>query len=221
VHAKLAAVAAFARVNPIDREVIVSPQATVGIVTCGKAHRDLLEVLRRLAISPEMLAAAGVRLYKVGLAWPVEPTRLRAFAQGLREILVIEEKAPVVETQLRDLLYDAPAGARPAVLGKRGADGAPLISALGELRPSRLIETVAAWLVRHFPHHFADRLPHVRDFTAPPICSPTPPTRCKRLPYFCAGCPHNTSTRVPEGSTRAPASAATSWPTGWTATPPA
>jgi indolepyruvate ferredoxin oxidoreductase len=199
VHAKLAAVAAFARVNPIDREVIVSPQATVGIVTCGKAHRDLLEVLRRLAISPEMLAAAGVRLYKVGLAWPVEPTRLRAFAQGLREILVIEEKAPVVETQLRDLLYDAPAGARPAVLGKRGADGAPLISALGELRPSRLIETVAAWLVRHFPHHFADRLPRVRDFTAPPVLS-NAADAVRRLPYFCAGCPHNTSTRVPEGS---------------------
>jgi indolepyruvate ferredoxin oxidoreductase len=129
----------------------------------------------------------------------VEPTRLRAFAQGLREILVIEEKAPVVETQLRDLLYDAPAGARPAVLGKRGADGAPLISALGELRPSRLIETVAAWLVRHFPHHFADRLPRVRDFTAPPVLS-NAADAVRRLPYFCAGCPHNTSTRVPEGS---------------------
>jgi indolepyruvate ferredoxin oxidoreductase len=35
-----------------------SEHATVGIVTCGKAHHDLMEVLRRLDISPEQLAGA-------------------------------------------------------------------------------------------------------------------------------------------------------------------
>ena len=79
---KLDAVRAFAKVNRIDRHVVVAPQATVGIVTCGKAHFDLMEVLRRLEISPDALAAAGVRLYKVGLCFPLEPTRIAAFAQG-------------------------------------------------------------------------------------------------------------------------------------------
>ncbi|MFM2066102.1 MAG: hypothetical protein RLZZ584_1011, partial [Pseudomonadota bacterium] len=116
---KLAAVAAFARVNSIDREVIKCATARVGIVTCGKAHLDLMEVLRRLEISPAMLAAAGLRLYKVGLSWPLETTRLAAFAQGLQEILVIEEKGAVVETQLRELFYNAPADQRPAIVGKR------------------------------------------------------------------------------------------------------
>ena len=77
-HDKLAAVRAFARVNSIDREVIASPHAPrVGIVTCGKAHYDLMEVLRRLEITPAMLAAAGVRLYKVGLSFPLETTRMQ------------------------------------------------------------------------------------------------------------------------------------------------
>ena len=88
-----------------------------------------------------MLAAAGVRLYKVGLSFRSRPTRMRAFARGLQEILVVEEKAPVVEAQLRDLFYNAPAHERPVIVGKHDAHGAPLVSALGELRPSRLIET--------------------------------------------------------------------------------
>jgi len=201
LHDKLAAVRAFARVNSIDREVIVSPQASVGIVTCGKAHFDLMEVLRRLEITPAMLAAAGVRLYKVGLSFPLEPTRLQAFARGLSEILVVEEKAAVVESQLRALFYNAPAHERPLIVGKHDAQGAPLVSALGELRPSRLIEIVAHWIARHFPgdRTLGDHLQHVRDFTPPELLS-NAGDAVKRVPYFCAGCPHNTSTRVPEGS---------------------
>ena len=199
---KLAAVAAFARVNSIDREVIASPQATVGIVTCGKAHLDLMEVLRRLQITPEMLATAGVRLYKVALSFPLETTRMRTFAQGLTEILVIEEKGAIVETQLRDLFYNAPADARPVLIGKHDQTGTPLVSALGELRPSRLIELVAHWLAVHFPDNtvLGDHLQHVRDFTPPDLLA-NDSDSVKRVPYFCAGCPHNTSTKVPEGST--------------------
>ena len=199
---KLAAVAAFARVNSIDRHVIASADATVGIVTCGKAHYDLMEVLRRLEIMPESLARAGVRLYKVGLSFPIEQGRIRAFAKGLNEILVIEEKGAIVETQLRDLFYNAPADARPALVGKYDRDNRPLVSALGELRPSRLIELVAHWLSAHFPDNSAlgDHLQHVRDFTLPELLGNASDS-VKRLPYFCAGCPHNTSTKVPEGST--------------------
>jgi indolepyruvate ferredoxin oxidoreductase len=194
---KLAAVAAFARVNSIDRMVIESPAARFGIVTVGKAHHDLMEVLRRLEITPDMLAAAGVRLYKVGLVFPLETTRMAAFADGLQEILVVEEKGAIVETQLRELFYNAQP--RPVIVGKKDAQGRPLVSAVGELRPSRLIEIAAQWFARHLPG-FDAHLQHVRDFTPPELLSNTGDS-VKRLPYFCAGCPHNTSTKVPEGST--------------------
>ncbi len=195
LHAKLDAVRAFAKVNSIDREVVASKHATVGIVTCGKAHLDLLEVFRRLDISLGALAEAGVRLYKVGLSYPLEPTRIASFAQGLDEILVVEEKGAVVETQMRDQFYNAKV--RPTIVGKRDAAGHALVSELGELRPSRLIEIVANWLASRFPQ--LDRRHLVVDFTVPALLS-NAGDAVKRLPYFCAGCPHNTSTKVPEGS---------------------
>ena len=195
LHRKLDAVRAFAAINSIDRTVVEAEAATVGIVTCGKAHHDLLEVFRRLDIPLDALGAAGVRLYKVGLSYPVETTRIDAFAEGLDEILVIEEKAPVVETQLRDHFYNRTV--RPAIVGKKDRDGRPLVSELGELRPSRLIEIVADWLAARFPA--LDRRHLVVDFTAPQLLS-NAADAVKRVPYFCAGCPHNTSTRVPEGS---------------------
>ena len=194
---KLAAVAAFSRINSIDRLVIAAPQARVGIVTVGKAHLDFMEVLRRLQLKPEMLEDAGVRLYKVGLSFPIEVSRMQAFATGLAEVLVIEEKGAVVEAQMRDLFYNAPPGSRPAIVGKCDAQGRSLVSALGELRPSRLIEIVAAWLGSHAPA--LDRHEHVRDFTVPELLS-NAGDAVKRQPYFCAGCPHNTSTQVPQGS---------------------
>ncbi len=199
---KLAAVAAFARVNSVDRLVIPSPRATVGIVTCGKAHYDLMEVLRRLEIGVEDLERAGVRLYKVGLSFPIETTRMQAFATGLNEILVVEEKGSVVEAQMRELFYNLPSQARPAIVGKTDRQRRPLVSALGELRPSRLIELVAHWLGEHFPGNsaFNDHFQHVRDFIPPQLLA-NASDAVKRLPYFCAGCPHNTSTKVPEGST--------------------
>ncbi len=198
---KLDAVRAFAGVNSIDRHVVASPRATLGIVTVGKAHFDFMEVLRRLELDPDALAAAGVRVYKVGLVYPLEPTRIMEFVQGLEEILVVEEKAPIVETQIKDLLYPLHVSQRPRVSGKRDArtplDQPPLLPATGELRPSRVMPVVAEWLARLNPA--LDRRHLVVDFTMPRLLS-NEGDGVRRQPYFCSGCPHNVSTRLPEGS---------------------
>ncbi len=194
--AKLDAVRAFARVNSVDRWICDEENADLGIVTVGKAHYDFMEVLRRLELNPDQLARSGIRIYKVGLVFPLEPTRIHTFVRGLREVLVIEEKAPVVEQQIKDMLYNA-AGDRPMVVGKFDAAGKAMLSALGELRPSRIMPAFAEWLATHKPA--LDRRALVRDFTAPELLSNIGDS-VRRLPYFCSGCPHNTSTRVPEGS---------------------
>jgi indolepyruvate ferredoxin oxidoreductase len=193
--AKLAAVAAFARVNRIDRNIVAPSAPKVGIVTSGKAHFDFLEVLRRLDISLDDLATAGVAVYKVGLSFPLEQHGMRAFCQGLSEVLVIEEKASFVEQQMQEMLYND--ALRPGIVGKSDRHGQPLVSALGELRPSRLIELVAEWLADVSPA--LDHRHAVIDFVVPELLSNIADA-VKRLPYFCAGCPHNTSTKVPEGS---------------------
>jgi indolepyruvate ferredoxin oxidoreductase len=195
---KLDAVRGFARLNSVDKHVVASPRATLGIVTVGKAHFDFMEVLRRLDLDPNALAAAGVRVYKIGLVYPIEPTRMLEFVQGLEEILVIEEKAPVVERQIKELLYAVPTEQRPRIAGKIAPVGVtPLISALGELRPSRIMPVVAQWLARLNPA--LDRRHLVVDFTMPALLS-NEADAVKRQPYFCSGCPHSTSTKVPEGS---------------------
>ncbi|WP_414858743.1 indolepyruvate ferredoxin oxidoreductase family protein [Paucibacter sp. TC2R-5] len=194
---KLNAVKAFAKLNSIDKHIVSSPAATLGIVTVGKAHYDFMEVLRRLDLDPNALAAAGVRVYKVGLVFPLEATRMSEFAQGLTDMLVIEEKAPVVERQIKELLYHLPDAQRPHVIGKTDEHGAAVLSALGELRPSRIMATVADWLARLNPA--LDRRHLVVDFLTPCLLS-NAADGVRRQPYFCSGCPHNTSTKLPEGS---------------------
>ena len=194
---KLDAVRAFAKLNSIDKHIVASPAATLGIVTVGKAHFDFMEVLRRLELDPNALAAAGVRVYKVGLVFPIEPTRMIEFTQGLSDILVIEEKAPVVERQIKELLYHLPDAQRPEVIGKSDAQHRPVLSALGELRPSRIMGVVADWLARLNPA--LDRRALVVDFLTPKLLA-NAADAVRRQPYFCSGCPHNTSTKLPEGS---------------------
>jgi indolepyruvate ferredoxin oxidoreductase len=196
--AKLAAVRRFAADNSIDQQIVPAPTADIGVVTCGKAHLDLLEALRRLGLTLSDLGNAGVRVYKVGLSFPIEPGRMLEFARGLRECLVIEEKAPVVERQMQALFYNRPPDQRPTILGKLAEDGTALLADLGELRPSRVMPVLAEWLARHRPA--LDRRHMVIDFVAPVLLS-NASDLVKRVPYFCSGCPHNTSTQVPEGST--------------------
>ncbi len=197
LSAKLDAVRAFAYANPVDRLVVAPASARIGIVTCGKAHLDLLEALRRLDISLEALAQHGVGIYKVALVFPLEPRRMAEFLRGLEEVLVVEEKAPVVENQLRALLYDLADAQRPRILGKHDGKGAPLLSALGELRPSRVLPVLADWLAAQVPA--LDRRDRVPAFVATAMLA-NEADGVRRLPYFCAGCPHNLATKVPAGS---------------------
>jgi len=194
---KLRAVRAFAKVSTIDKWIAQSDSADLGILTCGKAHLDLLEALRRLGLSVSEIGRAGIRIYKVGLAFPLDVERIDTFAHGLGEILVIEEKGGFVEQQLRNHFYNRPDSARPRILGKSDAAGQALFTAIGELRPSRVMPAFAQWLAQHRPA--LDQRHLVVDFVAPEVLS-NAADGVRRTPYFCSGCPHNTSTRVPDGS---------------------
>src|SRR5262249_56351863 len=97
---KMAAVHAFARINDIDRTVIDPAPARLGIISTGKAWLDVRQALVELGLTERDVAALGIRLHKVALAWPIEPSKARRFAQGLEEILVVEEKRGFIEHQL-------------------------------------------------------------------------------------------------------------------------
>lgn len=182
------AVRAFARLNPLDELVDPAPEATLGIISTGKAFLDVTEALAARRGSGEALPA--IRHLKIGLAWPIDRDTLLNFAAGLEHILVIEEKASFVETQVRELLYDLPQ--RPGVSGKTLATS-PLVPEAGQLSPALVGTAMERWL-----GHVQGRTPaSTKPGHDAPAARAAPPLR---KPYFCSGCPHNTSTRVPEGS---------------------
>ena len=195
---KLKAVQAFARANKIDKLIIESPEAKLGIVTTGKSYLDVRQALEDLGITEEKAATIGIRLYKIGMPWPLEPAGVREFAEGLEEILVIEEKRPLIENQLKEELYNYPLNERPRIVGKLDEKQQPLQSAAGVLTATQ-IATVIASRIAQFDQgsEIQQQLRVIEAREAQLIQSKTD---FARTPYFCSGCPHNTPTKVPEGS---------------------
>jgi indolepyruvate ferredoxin oxidoreductase len=190
---RLPAVQAYARANGLDRVIFAGPRRRLGIVTSGKAHLDVLQALAELGIDEERARAIGLSLYKVAMSWPLEPLGARRFAEGLEDVLVIEEKRPLLEEQLARLLYNA--AARPRLCGKSDEKGAPLVPAEGELSPQAVAQALRAWLAPRVPELAQELAARESVAGAPPAAA-----ALMRLPSFCSGCPHNTSTVVPEES---------------------
>src|SRR6202041_2283268 len=74
---------AFARANKVNRITMDSPNARYGIMASGKSYEDIRQALRELGVTPEVAAKIGLRLYKIGMPWPLEPQGVREFAVGL------------------------------------------------------------------------------------------------------------------------------------------
>ncbi len=133
----------YARLNDVNR-VEGARDAWLGIVCAGKGYYDLRHALRNLGLDERALERAGVRLLKLGMIWPLEPQIVREFADGLDEMLVIEEKRPFVETQLKELLYGAPDA--PRIVGKRDEQGAQLLPVELDLDADLIARAVASAL---------------------------------------------------------------------------
>ena len=201
MEAKLAAAAAFAAANPIDRVIMGVPAARLGIITVGKAHGDLMESLRLLGIDRQACQTLGIDIYKIGLAWPIEETGAAAFMRDKQELIVVEEKRGLVEEQIRALATRMASHAPQRITGKRDPDGRPFIPTAGEVAPQILLPLMAA----RIDAPAAESNITGCDFSAR-AAALTPPTHqnapsfAQRAPHFCSGCPHNSSTIVPEGS---------------------
>ncbi len=195
---KAYAALAFARTNRIDRIIIDSPRPRLGIVTCGKSYLDVRQALQDLGIDDEKAAGIGIRLYKVGMIWPLEKDGVREFAEGLEEIVVVEEKRALIENQLKEQLYNRAESARPRVVGKFDEDGNWLLPAADELSPAAISRAIGERILKfHDDETVRSRLDFL-DRKEKALAKK--PVNFDRTPYFCSGCPHNSSTHVPEGS---------------------
>ena len=200
VRHRLPAAQDWARANGIDRVTLDGERRGLGIVTSGKAWVDVRQALTALGLDATRARALGVRVYKVGMIWPLEPRGLREFASGHAELLFVEEKAPFVEDQAAKILYHLPQDLRPRLTGKHDERGEPLLPPDVQLDFAAVATAIARRLaalglddeaLRQRVALLEGRLARARD---------TRPGPAARTPYFCSGCPHNTSTRIPEGS---------------------
>jgi len=194
-HHKLHRALAYARANGLNRLGGARDAARLGIVAAGKAWQDVQQAFAALGVDADRLESLGIRTLKVGLVWPLDPTIARRFAHGLSTVLVVEEKRPLLEDQLRSALYGVPGA--PRLLGKH-ADGplfaedrgAPVFPNAGEISPAMVTAAIAACLRAIDP---------ACGLVVPPAAAPGGPSPV-RAPSFCSGCPHGRSTKVPEGS---------------------
>ncbi len=205
-HTKVYAAMAYARANQLDRIVIDSPRARLGVITTGKSYLDVRQALDDLCIDAARAAEIGLRVYKVGMNWPLDAEGVRHFAEGLEEILVVEEKRQLIEYQLKEQLYNWRDDVRPRVIGKYSDKGEwelPheewQLPAAGELSPAIIARVVAARIARfHKDESLAERLALLNANEKNAVALKSMPTRA---PHYCSGCPHNTSTmNLPEGS---------------------
>ncbi|MGO4469211.1 indolepyruvate ferredoxin oxidoreductase family protein, partial [Pseudoduganella sp. RAF53_2] len=206
---KIYAALAYARENKLNHTTIDSKDAKLGIIASGKSYLDVLEALEELGIDEDMAAKLGLRLFKVSMPWPLEPESVREFAQGLDEILVVEEKRQFVEYQLKEQLYNWRDDVRPHIIGKfddKGEWVAPrgewLLPPKADFSVSQVARVIAGRIARYIADtNIQDQIKARLTFLEAKdavlkkaIETPFRPA------FYCSGCPHNTSTKVPEGS---------------------
>ena len=197
-NGRLEAAKAFARANRINRITVPAPGAWLGIAAAGKTYYDLREALAALGLDDAALGHNGIRLLKIGMPFPMEPSIVREFAQGLEELLVIEEKRSFIELFIRDVLYNETP--RPRIVGKYDEQGHELVAANGELDADMIARLLAARLMNHDGPRVESASIHRRVALLDAIRKRPAPPSLARPPYFCSGCPLNLSTLVPEGS---------------------
>ena len=185
---RLPAVLRYQQIQNINAPLHPQPsKGKLGIMAVGKTLYEINDALHSLGIDDP--AKAGIGFFSVVMPWPINPESLRDFAAHYDEVMVVEEKRPIVEDQLARAVVNMTN--RAFITGKLAPDGSQLLPETGELTHAILM---AAIHNRASAHGIKNVLPHTEDLKA--ICLPTIVTR---TPWYCAGCPHNSSTKLPNG----------------------
>ena len=184
----------YARANHLNPVVFENKDAWLGIITAGKTYHDLHQAFLEMGLDAAALRHYGIRILKMGMLFPMEPTVVQDFAQGLEEIFVIEEKRPFLEMFAKNVLYGR--ANAPRIVGKFDEEDKELLPHFGEFESDVIVrallkrlsrkarvESAEAWLKRLDEIHARSKLPTTG-----------------RTAWYCSGCPHNSSTVAPEGS---------------------
>ncbi|MET7330152.1 indolepyruvate ferredoxin oxidoreductase family protein [Nonomuraea sp. NPDC005650] len=170
----------YARAHGLNRVMSGAGNTALGILASGTTYAVVLRALADLGLDEAALDARGIRLIRLGMPFPLAYDDLAAMTADLDKVLVVEDKVPFLEGQLKQALYGRERV--PAVVGRE------LLTARGTLGAEDVAKAVAACLgIELAPRE------RVRPRRMLPLVA-------ARTPYFCSGCPHNTSTRTADGT---------------------
>ena len=158
---KLHAALAYVRANGLNTVTHgqggINTAKKIGIVSSGKAYQDVLQALSELGLDDAGLQALGVSIAKMGCTWPLDPEFVRSFAQGLETLLVVEEKRPILEDQIKAMLYDVASSdaafKSPRIIGKYAGNhayaadrGVGVMPSVGETNPPMIAKSLVELL---------------------------------------------------------------------------
>ncbi len=167
----------------------------LGFVTSGLAYTYLEHALHELELH------GRIPILKLGLTHPIDEEVVRQFAAQVGEIYVIEEKRPLLETDIKAILSKLYQNGKMdrfvQVWGKEFPDGLEGIPESRGLHPSILIQRLLPLLQQRFsnqipiaPDIFAREAKQIEQVTSQHVEIPA------RTPTFCPGCPHRDSASV-------------------------
>ena len=190
----------YVRINNLNRIVTNPKDARIGIIASGKSYLDVVEALDMF----QDKVREQIRLMKVVVPWPLEPSILKEFATGLKEIIVVEEKRQLIEYQIKEHLYHYSENFRPRIIGKyeeKGEWELPrgnwLLPILSDFSANQVYKVIEKRLLSNNilkKNQVLDSIKNSDSFDKNPI------KNLSRPAWYCSGCPHNSSTKVPENS---------------------
>jgi indolepyruvate ferredoxin oxidoreductase len=203
---KLHAALAYVRVNDLNKVTHGAANKKIGIVSSGKAYQDVLQAISELGLDDAALQTFGVSIAKIGCTWPLDPAFVRSFASGLDTLFVVEEKRPILEDQIKAMLYDVvnsdAAFKAPKIIGKYAGNhayaadrGVGVMPSVGETNPAMIAKSLVELLGLQPVHCGASQ-----GMALQANAGEASQAAVIRAPSFCSGCPHNRSTKLPAGS---------------------
>ena len=191
---RLEVVKRYVRENNLNNVVFPNPDAWIGIITAGKTYNDLNQAFLEMGLDDAALRRYGIRVLKMGMLFPMEPSIVRDFAQGLEEIFVIEEKRPFLEMFAKQVLYGV--ANAPRIVGKFDEEDKELLPHYGEFESDIIVRALLKRLSRKIRIESAENWLKRLDEIHARAKLPT----TNRTAWYCSGCPHNTSTQAVDGS---------------------
>ena len=184
--------------NHLNSVRVRSADDWVGIAASGNTYHEVRQALAVLGLgSDDALQRAGIRLFQLLMPVPLDPEQVREFADGLDEVLVVEEKNPTLEGLIKSALYDGSLRSGrvgPRVIGRHDEHGTVLFNGFGTLDVDKLLEP----LHQRLSSRLADRIRPINQIIPPK--RELIPLAVDRTPFYCSGCPHNASTRAEPGT---------------------